>query len=266
MLEKKQTDQSLSDADVERRIGQLTRRSFAVGAGAGLTGFAGWFWLRNATPDGDLPWPLRRILEINERLAGAYFKETRSAPAFPPDQAREPRVNGEIGLAAKMPANWKLHVDNGSRVLTLSLADIQALPRVEMVTELKCVEGWSEVVQWAGVRLVDFAARYKLGTRSGDAIDLSGKAADVLRYVGFATPDQQYYVGFDAPSAFHPQTLLAYEMNSQPLTAGHGAPLRLITAVKYGYKSLKCIGTISFTDRRPPDYWAERGYDWYAGH
>ncbi len=64
----------------------------------------------------------------------------------------------------------------------------------------------------------------------------------------------------------HPQTLLCYEMNGEPLTLEHGAPLRLVTPVKYGIKNIKRIGTIRFTDKRPADFWAERGYDWYAGH
>lgn len=67
------------------------------------------------------------------------------------------------------------------------------------------------------------------------------------------------------PSALHPQTLLAYEMNGKPLEAGHGAPLRLAIPVKYGIKNIKRIGSIEYTDERPKDYWAERGYDWYAG-
>ena len=67
-------------------------------------------------------------------------------------------------------------------------------------------------------------------------------------------------------SALHPQTLLCYEMDGQPLTPEHGAPIRLVIPVKYGFKSIKRIGTIRFTDRRPADYWAEQGYDWYAGH
>ncbi len=67
-------------------------------------------------------------------------------------------------------------------------------------------------------------------------------------------------------SALHPQTLLAYEMAGSALTLEHGAPLRLVTPVKYGIKSIKRIGTIRFTNDRPADYWAERGYDWYAGH
>jgi DMSO/TMAO reductase YedYZ molybdopterin-dependent catalytic subunit len=67
------------------------------------------------------------------------------------------------------------------------------------------------------------------------------------------------------PSAMHPQTLLAFELNDKPLPIQHGSPLRLIIPVKYGIKNLKRIGTISFSNERPPDYWAEQGYDYYSG-
>ena len=88
----------------------------------------------------------------------------------------------------------------------------------------------------------------------------------MLRYVKMSTPDGAYYVGLDVASALHPQTLLCYEMNGDPLSPAHGRPLRLAIPVKYGIKNIKRIGTIAFTDARPTDYWAERGYDWYAGH
>ena len=84
--------------------------------------------------------------------------------------------------------------------------------------------------------------------------------------MGLVTPDEEYYVGLEMWSALHPQTLLAYELNGQPLTAAHGAPLRLVTPLKYGVKHLKRIGTIAFADERPADYWAEQGYDWDSGH
>jgi DMSO/TMAO reductase YedYZ molybdopterin-dependent catalytic subunit len=80
------------------------------------------------------------------------------------------------------------------------------------------------------------------------------------------TPDGDYYVGLDMASALHPQTLLCYAMNGQPLTPHHGAPLRLVMTVKYGFKSIKRIGRIAFMDERAADFWAERGYDWYSGH
>jgi len=83
--------------------------------------------------------------------------------------------------------------------------------------------------------------------------------------VGLETPDSGYYVGLDSDSALHPQTLLCYEMQGAPLTPAHGAPLRLVTPVKYGIKNIKRIGAIKFQDNRPADFWAEQGYDWYAG-
>jgi DMSO/TMAO reductase YedYZ molybdopterin-dependent catalytic subunit len=79
------------------------------------------------------------------------------------------------------------------------------------------------------------------------------------------TPNEAYYVGLEMEGAMHPQTILAYEMNDQPLKLEHGAPLRLIIPVKYGIKNLKRIGTITFSNQRPPDYWAEQGYDYYSG-
>ena len=114
-------------------------------------------------------------------------------------------------------------------------------------------------------RLGDFAAKYGFGTHSGKPFGPTVKPADLLSYVRLETPDGRYYVGLDAASALHPQTLLCYAMNGTPLSPGHGAPLRLVIPVKYGIKNIKRIGSIEFTDSRPDDYWAERGYDWYAG-
>jgi hypothetical protein len=250
----------------EQRIRRLTRRSFLWGAGAGLAGLGGWSWLQTCGEVDGLRWPLRRALEFNEWLSRGYLSSERLAPTFAREQVRAPRVNGSLGLEGAFdPAVWKLRALGaaGAPAQEVSLQDIKSLPRVEMITELKCVEGWSTVVQWAGARLADFAARHSLATRSGRPPD---RAEDLAQYVGLETPDGGYYVGLDMPSALHPQTLLCYEMNGVPLTLEHGGPLRLVTTLKYGIKNLKRIGTISFMDRRPPDYWAERGYDWYAGH
>ncbi len=138
--------------------------------------------------------------------------------------------------------------------LLLTLDHIRRLPHVEMVTQLKCIEGWSEIVHWGGATLRDFIASYH------------GDLATLPKYVGMDTPNGDYYVGLFKEDALHPQTLLCYEMNGQPLSREHGAPLRLVTPVKYGIKHLKQIGRISFTDNRPHDYWAENGYDWDSGH
>lgn len=149
--------------------------------------------------------------------------------------------------------------------LLFTLDDIKRLPRTEMTTELKCVEGWSVVVNWAGVRFSDFLAAFLPETNNGKQPDIN-QPQNFVQYVSLVTPDGGYYVGMDMPSILHPQTLLAYEMNGAPLTLAHGAPLRLVTPTKYGIKQIKRIGRISFTSERPADFWAEQGYDWYSGH
>ena len=263
-----------NDQAVEQEMRRLSRRSFLWGATAVAAGLGGWRWLATRRADDGIAWPLRRGLEINEQLARDYFRNTRLAPTFPRELAQEPRVNGDLGLEDALDAaNWRLHVaglaateEQEEAGLQITLNQIKALPRVEMVTELKCIEGWSTVVQWAGARFADFINAYRPATRSGDPSEPQQKPEDLVRYVSLATEDGSYYVGLDMASALHPQTLLCYEMNGAPLTVEHGAPLRLAIPVKYGIKNIKRIGTIHFTDQRPADYWAERGYDWYAGH
>jgi hypothetical protein len=256
---------TLPSDPVLREKRAITRRSFAVAGISAALGISGWQWLRSRELEDGIPWPLRRMLRFNERLASAYFDTTRLAPTFPPSLATEPRVNGEIGFSGPVE-QWKLAIDSpGIPLRSLGLAEIKALPRQEMITELKCIEGWSTPVRWTGARLIDLATTYHLGTRSGNAPDPK-KPDDLIHYVGIETPDKKYYVGLDVASAFHPQTLLCYEMDSKPLTPQHGGPLRLVIPVKYGIKNIKRIGTITFSNIRPRDYWAERGYDWYAGH
>lgn len=166
------------------------------------------------------------------------------------------RVNSFIGISDNgiNPLTWQLQIQKApGDIIKISLDDIKKLPKTEIVFSFKCVEGWDQIQHWAGVKFVDFIAHYQLENLAK------------LNYVGMETPNGQYYVGLDMESAMHPQTLLAYEMNDQPLNAKHGAPLRLIIPVKYGIKNLKRIGKISFSNWRPRDYWAEQGYDYYSG-
>jgi DMSO/TMAO reductase YedYZ molybdopterin-dependent catalytic subunit len=231
-----------------------SRRSFLIAAAGTLTGLAGWEWLTSRTKLGGVPYPLRRTLDFNEQLARSAFDPDRLAPTLPREMAREPRVNGEDGLTGAFdPATWRLEARAGAAAHVVDLAELRRFPRVEMTTELHCIEGWSVPVNWAGCRMRDVIAHYP------------GHTPGRFPYVGLQTPDAGYYVGLDMASALHPQTLLCYEMNGQPLPLVHGGPLRLVTTVKYGIKSIKRIGRITLTDARPADFWAERGYDWYAG-
>lgn len=238
----------------------------------------GWFALATAVPVGVYEWlthsasaqgvkrPFRKVLDANEQIARTYFSDAHLVPTFPASSAaKNARVNGRDGLKTPIPDDWTLQVDRpNSEPLQLTIDDVKALPKHEIVYEFKCIEGWSQTQYWGGARLSDFLEKYKLGTRSGNAPN-PDNTGDLYKYMGLETPDKGYYVGIDIESAMHPQTLLAYELNGQPISAPHGAPLRLIIPVKYGVKNLKRIGRMFFADERPRDFWAERGYDYYVG-
>jgi DMSO/TMAO reductase YedYZ molybdopterin-dependent catalytic subunit len=256
--------------DAERAIRRLSRRSFLWAGVTLATGYFGWQSLIHGPQQDGIRSPFRHALQFDESVARRFFSPARLAPNFAVSQAEAPKVNGDLGLGDELDADvWRLSVEGvhgHDTPVMLTLKNIQTLPRVEMVTEHKCIEGWSVIVHWAGARFADFAAKYPPSTRSGDAPDVLHKPEALTRYVGLMTPDENYYVGLDMESALHPQTLLCYEMNGKPLTDDHGAPLRLVVPVKYGIKSIKRIGSIRYTDKQPADYWAEQGYDWYAGH
>ncbi len=161
---------------------------------------------------------------------------------------RKPRGKEEAGESFST-------LDPGTPGLLLTMDDILKLPRRELVTQFKCIEGWSQIVHWAGVRMADLIEAYP-------PANIDGKEP---RYVYMETPDGDYYTGYDMQVCRHPQTLLVTEMMGAPLTQLHGAPLRLHMPTKYGYKQIKRIGLIAYTNTRPDDYWTELGYDWYAG-
>jgi hypothetical protein len=168
---------------------------------------------------------------------------------FSDPNAKHERGSEEAGLSeSTLPA--------GTPGLLLTMEDIHKLPHHELVTEFKCIEGWSDVASWGGARLADLIAAYPPARLP------NGK---LPRYVYMETPDGDYYCGYDMAVALHPQSLLVYEMGGRPITRWHGAPLRLHTPLKYGYKQIKRIGLIAYTDMKPDDYWTKLGYDWYAG-
>jgi DMSO/TMAO reductase YedYZ molybdopterin-dependent catalytic subunit len=239
--------------NIDSELKRLSRRGFVtLGAGA-VAGIAAWEWLASRPKVDGLPSPLRTMLETNESLARAYFRKARLSPQFRGSDLTRVRLNGRLGLTSPIDLDaWRLNIEGAAAPVSLSLDEIKALPRRSMITELRCIEGWSIIVQWTGARLSDLMAKVP--------------PAQSPQYIGLETPDRAYYVGLDLESAMHPQTLLAYEINGNPLPLLHGAPLRLAIPVKYGIKNIKRIGTLRYTQLRPADFWAERGYDWYAGH
>ncbi len=263
--EKRKLGPPLDEDRARAQMSARSRRTFLIGGAAALTAFFGWRWM----PEEAKYHLLRRTLEFNESVGRIFFRPSRLAPEFRPDQVSPRRANGFAGMEQELdPALWRLtvaglHGEAGE--VMLSLDDFKALPRTEMITELMCIEGWSIIVHWAGVRFSDLAANYLPKTIDGSRPDVTNHPEKLLPYVSMATPDNGYFVGWDLASILHPQTLLAYEMNGEPLLPEHGAPLRLASPTKYGIKQIKRIGRIEFTAERPRDYWAENGYDWYAG-
>ncbi len=244
---------------------QIRRRefiSFSVFTILAASGIGAWEWLYHAPKEtgigvtGTARIPLRKAMNQTELFFRKIFSNKHLVKTYPASMAeKNVRVNSFIGIDDKQfnPKTWKLMVEKTGSPFEVSIQELRSLPKTEIVYSFKCVEGWDQIQHWAGVRFSDFIAHY-------------GLDAEVkMNYLGLETPDQNYYVGIDMESAMHPQTILAYEMNGNAILAEHGAPLRLIIPVKYGIKNLKRIGTMSFSNDRPADYWAELGYDYYSG-
>lgn len=156
-----------------------------------------------------------------------------------------------------MPDDWKLIVSGMvGKPLRLTMADLKAMKRISVRIRHHCVEGWSAVADWSGVPVSELA---------------KACGAKVTKYVEFRSFDapsfeaRGYWSSWDRKSALHPHTMLAYEMNGQPLTPAYGAPLRLYGSVKLGYKMVKYLTEVNFLDQRTGGYWENQGYEWFAG-
>ncbi len=247
----------LSPEEAKSQMFARSRRNFIIGGAAALVGVFGWRWMSDETKVG----LYKKAFEFNERVSHIFYSPRRLAHEFRPDQITEARVNSSLGASDEVDiADWRLTVLGlGGGEVTLTLDDIKGMPRTEMITEFKCIEGWSYIAKWGGVRVSDLVERL------APAIELQA----LPQYVAMMTPDKQYYVGWDTQAIMHPQTLFAYDLNDAPLSLEHGAPLRIASPNKYGIKQIKRVGRVEFTNERPRDFWAqpENGtYDWYAGH
>jgi DMSO/TMAO reductase YedYZ molybdopterin-dependent catalytic subunit len=200
---------------------------------------------------------LRDAFRFNETLWHNLFSPKRlSVAKRSPPPGTPPRKNGDIGMTDALDLQaYEVVIDNNGKEMSLPISAFTSLAKTGYTTDFRCIEGWSEVIQYAGLRFSEFMKAYEVGKKPDGAY---------YKYVGFETPDEEYYVSIDIDSMLQPQTVLAYEMNQAPLSVADGAPIRLIIPIKYGIKNIKRIGRISFSDTRQPDYWAERGYDWFS--
>jgi DMSO/TMAO reductase YedYZ molybdopterin-dependent catalytic subunit len=256
------------------RLQYLNRRDFLVfGLGALAMLAGGGFLLPQDTlsrlgvrGNMDSPgkeWFLNRALRIDDDVAEALYSVNRRVPTYTKSQITPLRnnYNGVTPDPGYISA-WKLTLDGLASGLSMSLDIEKLMARFslhEQITRLVCVEGWSAVAWWSGLRFDDLLHAYPPMSQAKWALVESSVNLDAS-----GNPDP-YFMSIDLPTARHPQTLLATHFNGLPLTVDHGAPLRLLVPVKLGLKNVKAITRITYVAEEPRDYWAERGYSYYDG-
>jgi DMSO/TMAO reductase YedYZ molybdopterin-dependent catalytic subunit len=268
-------ERSLSEIEMTReKLRYVTRRDvllFGAGALAALSG-AGFLLpqetlsrlgIRRDMSSPGKKWLLDRALRIDDDVAEALYSRNRMVPTYTKSQIT-PLKNNYNGATpdAGYISRWNLTLEGLASGLSLSLDIRSLLARFsvhEQITRLVCVEGWSAIAWWAGLRFDDLLRVYPPMSQAKWAIVESSVNLDASE-----NPDP-YFMSLDLATAGHSQTLLATHLNGQPLTVDHGAPLRLLVPVKLGLKNVKAITRITYVAEEPRDYWAERGYSRYDG-
>ncbi len=208
---------------------------------------------------------MQRLLGGNHPLAPEYA-EADLSKEFKANGTLDPDDDDYQALASKQFVDWRLEVSGlVNRPAQYSLDELRAMPSRTQITRHDCVEGWSCIGKWKGALL-------------GDVLRQAGPQP-AARYAVFhcadpmdnGDPNSKYYESISLEEAFHPQTILAYEMNDAALPVAHGAPLRLRVERQLGYKMAKYIMRIELVDSFAQigggggGYWEDQGYAWYAG-
>lgn len=210
--------------------------------------------------------------DVQRRLVGRAvmareYPENAISPDFRANGTTNPDNPDYQAHLANGFADWRLEIGGlVERPLSLSLADLHQAPSRTQITRHDCVEGWSCIGKWKGARLGPLLDRAGL---KREARYIAFFCADTLELTFDGTGD--YYETIGVVDAFHPQTLLAYEMNDRTLPVEHGAPIRLRLERQLGYKMAKYVMRIEAIEsfdhlgRGKGGYWEDRGYQWYAG-
>ena len=235
-------------ASLERRL--FLGRGLSLGALTLLSGC-------NVTDQESVQRVLSAMSRWNDRVQGWIFDPNRLAPEFPESAITMPFPFNAAYSMSEVPridgASYKLEVSGLVREKkSWTLPELYALPQVSQVTRHICVEGWSAIGKWSGVRFSEFLKRV--------GADLTAK------YVGFKCADKEnYYTSLDMATALHPQTLLAFRFADQILPAEFGFPMKLRVPTKLGFKNPKHIAAIYLTNEYPGGYWEDQGYNWFSG-
>jgi DMSO/TMAO reductase YedYZ molybdopterin-dependent catalytic subunit len=255
--------------------GSVDRRGF-LARGLGL---AGTMLLGGCQDLSERAW-VRRILDQAEILTRVSQRALISPTALAreyieADISTDFKANGSTNvddaayaeLAKRGFADWRLKIEGlVARPLELSLAELRAMPSRTQITRHDCVEGWSCIGKWTGVPLKALLEAAELKPSARYVVFY---CADDLGATG--TEAGKYYESIGLADAFHPQTILAYEMNGVALPIPHGAPLRLRVERQLGYKMAKYVTRIEAVDAIAAirggrgGFWEDLGYEWYAG-
>jgi DMSO/TMAO reductase YedYZ molybdopterin-dependent catalytic subunit len=197
---------------------------------------------------------LMKMSSFNDIVQGWLFDPKQLAPTYDESQITDPfpfnAYYGEDEIRDR-PENFKLKVSGlVENKKSWTLKELRAMPQTSQVTRHICVEGWSAIGKWGGVRFSDF-------------LKVIG-ADTTAKYVGFRCHDD-YYTSIDMPTALHAQTLLTLTYRDKELPDEYGYPMKLRMPTKLGYKNPKYIQEITVTNVYPGGYWEDQGYNWFGG-
>ena len=232
---------------IERRL--FLKQGLSLGALALLSGC-------ELTGDDGVQRMLTAMSRWNDRAQGWLFDPDKLAPEYPESAITRPfpfnAFYGEEEVVAVDANGYNLELAGMIREKKpWTLPELYALPQTSQVTRHICVEGWSAIGKWSGVRFSTFLERVGADTTA--------------KYVGFKCADN-YYSSIDMATALHPQTLLALRFADQVLPPKYGFPMKLRIPTKLGFKNPKHIMSMFVTNTYPGGYWEDKGYNWYSGN
>src|ERR1700704_6174472 len=233
-------------AQLERRL--FLRQGLSLGAVALLSGC-------DVTQAESVQKVLSKMSRWNDRVQSWLFDPQRLAPEFPESAITMPfPFNAFYGMD-EVPrvdaASYKLEISGLVREKrSWTLPELYALPQTSQITRHICVEGWSAIGKWSGVRFSEFLARIGADTSA--------------KYIGFKCADD-YYTSIDMATALHPQTLLTFRFADEILPPKYGFPMKLRIPTKLGFKNPKHIMSMFVTNEYPGGYWEDQGYNWFSG-
>ena len=246
-------DQNLLIKDAAKLLPDPSRRRFlrgglSVGALTVLTGC-------NVVDGISAEKVLRKISEFNDGVQAWLFDPNRLAQTYPESAIKRPfRFNAyypESDIPEVDGEDYKLEVTG--MVMNKeewTLKALNALPQETQITRLICVEGWSEIGKWTGVRLSDFLKRVNADLRA--------------KYVWFRCAEG-YHVQIDMPTALHPQTQMTLLFDGKELEPKYGYPMRIRIPTKLGFKNPKHVIGLAVLNNYTGGYWEDKGYNWFSG-